>query len=343
MFSVSSVVNAFEFAPVVPGRTLEFPRDAGSHPNHRVEWWYVTGQLETKRGPMGFQVTFFRLRNPEADGNPSRFSPKELLFAHAALADPAKGKLIHDQRSARVLAGLVETKEGDTDVRLDDWSMRREGKGYRTTINASSFSFDLVLSPSQPPLLQGERGFSRKGRGAQSASYYYSEPHLRVSGRVRDGGETLDVTGAAWLDHEWFNEYLAADAAGWDWVGLNLDGGGALMAFRMRGTDGATLWASATYRQPGKEPVVLPPQAVTFTPLRTWKSPRSATVYPVAMEIDAGGRSWRIEPLMDDQELDARASTGTLYWEGAVRVEGSGGERGRGYMELTGYAGRIPL
>jgi predicted secreted hydrolase len=151
------------------------------------------------------------------------------------------------------------------------------------------------------------------------------------------------VKGVAWLDHEWFNEYLAPDAAGWDWTGVNLDDGGALMAFRMRGKDGTTLWASATYRAPGGQPAVLPPEAVRFTPRRGWTSPRSGTVYPVAMEIETGGKTWRIEPLMDDQELDARASTGTIYWEGAVRVEGSSGEQGRGYLELTGYGGRPPL
>ena len=340
---VSFVVQPFDFDPVTQGRPLQFPRDAGAHLNHRVEWWYVTGQLDTKRGPMGFQVTFFRLRNPDADANPSRFSPRQLLFAHAALADPARAHLVHDQRSARILPDLVEAKEGDTDVRLDDWFLKRESVAYHARIDAEGFALDLVLTPTQPVLAQGDKGYSRKGRAPQSASYYYSEPHLRVAGRVRSGAEALEVKGVAWLDHEWFNEYLAPDAAGWDWTGVNLDDGGALMAFRMRGKDGTTLWASATYRAPGGQPAVLPPEAVRFTPRRSWKSPRSGTVYPVAMEIGIGGKTWRIEPLMDDQELDARASTGTIYWEGAVRIEGSSGEQGRGYMELTGYGGRPPL
>ena len=342
VLSVSSVFQAFAFDPVVPGKVLTFPRDAGAHPGHRLEWWYITGHLDTDRGPMGFQVTFFRVRNPAAEGNPSRFAPSQLLFAHAALADPAQGRLLHDQRTARALEGLVEAKTADTDVRIDDWHLRREAGGYRTRIAGDGFTLDLVLATTQPPLPQGERGFSRKGPQPESASYYYSEPHLAVTGRVRTKDRDLDVRGVAWLDHEWSSAPLAEDAAGWDWLGLNLDDGSALTVFRIRTRDGAPLWSSATLRAKGGTPVALAPGAISFTPLRTWSSPRTGTRYPVAMEVRAGERTWRIEPLFDDQELDARASTGTLYWEGAVRAT-SPGLSGRGYLELTGYSGRPPF
>ena len=333
--------RAFAFDPVVPGKALQFPRDAGSHPGHRIEWWYLTGQLETKRGPMGFQVTFFRVRNPEAEANPSRFSPAQILFAHAALADPAKGHLLHDQRSARALKDLVEAREDETAVRIDDWHLVRDPGGYRARIDARDFALDLALTPTQPVLLQGERGFSRKGQGTGAASYYYSEPHLRVDGRVRSAGETLEVKGAAWLDHEWSSQLLADDAVGWDWLGANLEGGGALMVFRIRAKDGAPVWASATLRTPGKDPVVVGREAIRFTSRRQWQSPRTATVYPVAMAIEVAGETWQVDPLMDDQELDARSSTGTVYWEGAVSVAGAKGGRGHGYLELTGYGERV--
>jgi predicted secreted hydrolase len=341
--SVVSVVHSFDFAPVTPGKALQFPRDTGSHPDHRIEWWYVTGQLDTKHGPMGFQVTFFRLRNPGADANPSRFSPRELLFAHAALADPRKGRLAHDQRSARSLEGLVEAKLSATDVRIDDWYLKREALAYRTRIDAEAFALDLVLTPTQRVLAQGDAGYSRKGPLKTQASYYYSEPQLRVSGRVRSGSETLEAHGMAWLDHEWSSEYLAPGAQGWDWVGANLDGGGALMAFAIRGEDGKALWAGGTLRIPGEPPVVFAPGDVAFTPRRGWKSPRTGVSYPIAMDLRAGTRTWRLEPLMDDQEMDARGSTGTLYWEGAVRMESSAGVKARGYLELTGYAEKLKL
>ena len=341
--ALACLAIAATFPPVVPGRAIVFPRDAGAHPEYRIEWWYVTGQLDTKRGPMGFQVTFFRAANPDANGNPSRFAARQLLFAHAALSDPSRGRLVHDQRSARALEGLVEASSADTDVRIDDWVLARDGSAYRTRIAAEGFSLDLAMTPTQPVLLQGDRGFSRKGPLESLASYYYSEPQLAVRGRIASGSDAFDVTGTAWLDHEWSSQMLAPDALGWDWVGLNLDGGGALMAFRMRGRDGAILWASGALRMPGAAPLLYGPGEVRFRPRRSWSSPVTGTSYPVAMDVEIDGRLWRLDPLMDDQELDARASTGTLYWEGAVRVEGPGGIRGRGYLELTGYGERLRL
>ena len=352
-FSVALVVLCVSVFPalggydaVVPGRAIEFPKDRGAHPGHRIEWWYVTGQLHPKSDPgrtLGFQVTFFRVRNPDAESNPSRFAPKQILFAHAALADPRAGRLRHGQRSARLLEGLVEAQAGETRVRLDDWTLVREQDAYRTRVIGEEFELDLALVPTQPPMLQGDRGFSRKGPSSVHASYYYSEPHLRVVGRVAGGAERLEVEGVAWLDHEWSSEMLAGDAVGWDWLGANLDDGGAMMAFRIRSKDGSTLWANATLRAAGGATTTLAPDAVAFTPLRTWRSPRTGISYPVAMDVRVGARRWRLEPLLDDQELDARSSTGVMYWEGAVGLTATDGARGQGYLELTGYGERVPF
>ena len=349
LFSAASVasvlsLSALGFDPVVPGKQIEFPRDAGAHPGHRIEWWYVTGVVTPKGTDkqLGFQVTFFRVRNPEAEANPSRFSPKQLLFAHAALADPANTRLMHAQRSGRMLEGLVEARVGDLAVRIDDWTLAREAGGYRTRIAGDGFELDLVMAPTQPPMLQGDRGFSRKGPSSAHASYYYSEPQLRVTGRVVARGAAREVEGVAWFDHEWSSELLAAEASGWDWLGANLDDGSALMAFRIRSKDGATLWASATVRERGQPARTLAENEVAFTPKRAWRSPRTGIEYPVAMEVRVGTRRWILEPLMDDQELDARASTGTVYWEGAVRLN-EGTAAGRGYLELTGYGERVPF
>lgn len=337
------------YAPVVPGRALEFPRDAGAHPGHRIEWWYVTGRVRERGAApdapgLGFQVTFFRVRNPQAESNPSRFAPRQVLFAHAALADPGLGRLLHDERAGRALEGLVEAATDDTRVRIDDWHLaRRAGGAYGTRIVARDFTLELTLSPTQPVMLQGDAGFSRKGPSAAHASYYYSEPQLRVSGSVSAKGRAREVEGVAWLDHEWSSEPIAAEASGWDWMGVNLDDGGAVMAFRIRDKAGATLWSSGTLRDAGGATRALASEDVHFTPLRHWRSPRTGTRYPVAMEVKVGGRTWRIEPLMDDQELDARATTGTLYWEGAVSARSSDGAAGRGYLELTGYAERVPF
>jgi predicted secreted hydrolase len=334
---------ALAFDRVDPGYAIRLPHDAGAHPGHRIEWWYVTGNLDSGSGPLGFQVTFFRVRNREAEDQPGRFSAKQILFAHAALADPREGRLLTDERMARALPPLVEARTGETHVRIDDWSLVREPNTYRTRIAADTFTLALTFTPTQAVLLQGERGFSRKGPGPQAASHYYSEPHLRVAGHVERKGTRTDVSGTAWLDHEWSSEMLASDAIGWDWIGVNLDDGSALMAFRIRKPGGEKLWAGGTLRKPNGETRALQADAIAFAPRRQWKSPRSGASYPVAMDVTIDGETWKLEPLLDDQELDARGTIGTMYWEGAVRATGPRGERGRGYLELTGYAGRPPL
>ncbi len=329
---------AQEYAQVKSGHELQFPRDYGSHPQFRTEWWYLTGWVKDAKGrDLGIQITFFRNRPLVAENNPSHFAPRQLLFAHAALADPANGKLLHDQRAARAGFGLAEAKEGGTDVWIDDWSLQQTDSGYRARIAARDFSYALEFKTTQPVLLQGEHGLSRKGPLPAQASYYYSQPQLAVSGTITVKGESFAVSGSAWLDHEWSSEYLAKEAAGWDWVGLNLADGGALMAFRIRDKKGGTFWAGGSLRAADGRVRVLKPKEVSFEPVRRWRSPRTGTEYPVAMRLRAGGLDLDLEPLLDDQELDARASTGTIYWEGAVRARAGGKLQGSGYLELTGY------
>jgi predicted secreted hydrolase len=192
-------------------------------------------------------------------------------------------------------------------------------------------------------LLQGENGFSRKGPAPESASYYYSLPHLKVSGTVTRAGKPRQITGSAWLDHEWSSQYLEQDATGWDWIGINLDSGAALMAFRMRGKTGEPLWAGGALRRADGRVDTFKPGDVRFIARRKWTSPRTGTTYPVSWIVRAEGREFEIEPLFDDQEHDTRASTGTIYWEGAVRVSSAGKPAGLGYLELTGYWRRMRL
>ncbi|HYE40874.1 MAG TPA: carotenoid 1,2-hydratase [Ramlibacter sp.] len=341
LLAAQACAAAPSFAPVTPGQPLVFPRDFGAHPAFKTEWWYVTGWLRTADGkPLGFQVTFFRSATGLARDNPSRFAARQLVIGHAALSDPAAGRLLHDQRSAREGFGLASARVGDTDIRLDDWTMRREAGGaYRVRLRARDFSFDLRLAPTQPVLVQGEGGFSRKGPNPAQASYYYSEPQLAVTGTTSRGA----VTGHAWLDHEWSSEALDPQAAGWDWVGLNLDDGSALMAFQIRDRQGGKLWAHATLRDAAGRVTRFAPGDVVFTPRAHWRSPRTNAKYPVATELRTGQAAWQIKPMQDDQELDSRRSTGAVYWEGAVTVERDGKRAGQGYLEMTGYVDPIQL
>ena len=332
------------FPDVVP-RPLAFPRDHGAHPSFRTEWWYITGWLEAGGDPLGFQLTFFRSRTAHDPANPSRFAPHQLLFAHAALARPKAHRLIHDQRAARLVRDdpVLRCADADTDLLLDVWQLRRLMDGrYAAQIAGADFALDLHFAPTQPLLLQGEGGFSRKGPRPEQSSYYYSQPQLAVTGHVSIANERLAVGGRAWLDHEWSSQVLDDAAAGWDWVGINFDDGGALMAFRIRPCVGETpRWASARLRMPDGRERSFGPEAVRFETLATWRSPHTGTSYPVRSRLTLGSGTsamrFDIEPLLDDQELDARRSTGAVYWEGAVTLTESGQRRGRGYLELVGY------
>ncbi len=326
--------------PVVrPGIHLSFPVDHGAHPAFRTEWWYATGWIKGEDGrDMGFQITFFRVNRHAAAGNPSRFAARQVIFAHAALSDPRVGHILHAERAARAGFGLAGAATGDADVRLNGWTFRRLPNGrFASRVGGRDFSLDLTFRPVQPPLAQGQGGYSRKGPKPEQASYYYSVPHLAVAGNVTRSGKTERVRGEAWLDREWSSDYLAPDAAGWDWTGLNLDDGGALMAFRIRRKGGGMLWAGGSYRRPDGRTTRLSPDDVTFSPRATWRSARTGARYPVAqllrVRLPEGERSFPLRPIFPDQEVDARSAGQPVYWEGAVRTTG-----GKGYLELTGYA-----
>ncbi|WP_085314295.1 lipocalin-like domain-containing protein [Derxia lacustris] len=342
-----------DFAEPQRGARLTFPRDHGAHPRFRTEWWYVTGWLDADgAAPLGFQITFFRSRLAVAADNASRFAPRQIVFAHVALSDPAAGHALHDDRALRAGFADAVAAEGDARLVLGDWSLARDAASdrWQARLPARDFTLDLSFAPTQPAMLQGDAGWSQKSPALPGqpvpASHYYSLPGLAVTGSVSRAGRARAVSGRAWLDREWSSQYLAADAAGWDWLALNLDDGGAFMAFRMRrkgaGDGAAPLWQHASWRAAGSA-TVTDPGAPALTPLRWWTSPRSGARYPVAMAVQLGARRLVLEPLLDDQELDSRRSTGTVYWEGAVRALEDGRRVGLGYLELTGYAGALKL
>ena len=340
----SPLCAAVDYPDVQDGMPLAFPRDEGAHPAFRNEWWYVTGWLrDAKARESGFQVTFFRNRPGVAETSTSPFAPKQLLFAHAALANPQWQRLRFDQRAAREGFGLAAASTRNTDVRIDDWSLVGDGDAYAVRVRARAFAIDLVLDAKAPPMLQGERGVSRKGPDPADASFYYSRPQLAVNGRLTIDGDARDVSGVAWLDHEWSSRYLPQGAVGWDWTGVNFDDGGALMAFRIRDARGATLWAGAAYRDRQGAQRVLAPADVEFAARGRWRSPRTGIEYPVSFRVRAGDVAVVLEPLFADQELDARAGVGTVYWEGAVRATIDGRVAGRGYLELTGYGAPLRI
>ena len=336
-------------AQALPARTLVFPRDHGAHPELRTEWWYITGQARVPRPAgdrlFGFQVTFFRTRVDAAQSIQSAFAAHQLVFAHAAVTDVQGQRLWHDQRIARAGMGISQTDTEDTRLKLRDWSLVRQAQGrYHARLPAGEFSLDLDFTPTQPLLLQGRQGLSRKGPQPQQASYYYSQPQLQAGGRLTLQGQSFEVAGRAWLDHEWSEELLHPDAVGWDWIGMNLDDGSALTAFRLRRADGSALWDGGSWRAVGGEVQAFEAGRTVFTPVRYWVSPLSGARYPVQWEVTCPAGRYTVRALIDAQELDSRTSTGAIYWEGLSELTDSRGQvLGRGYLEMTGYAQRLRM
>jgi len=344
-------------AHALPARTLSFPRDHGSHHELRTEWWYITGHAQAGGKPWGFQVTFFRSRVDATQDMQSAFAAKQLLFAHAAVTDVQGQRLLHDQRIARAGFGVAQASEADTRIRLQDWTLvrsdaagnpgERGGSRYGAQINSGEFALDLQFDSTQPVLLQGQQGLSRKGPDAEQASYYYSQPQLVVTGTLTVDGKRLAVTpgtGRAWMDHEWSEALLHPEALGWDWIGMNLNDGSALTAFRLRRADGSALWAGGSFRAPGQAAQIFEASKVAFTPARFWTSPQSGARYPVQWRVDTPAGRFSVHAVLDAQELDSQGSTGAIYWEGLSDLRDAGGRTvGRGYLEMTGYAKPIKL
>jgi predicted secreted hydrolase len=328
------------FARALTPRAFEFPTDHGAHPDYATEWWYFTGNLDGDDGRrFGYQLTLFRIGlspgKPEAD---SAWRATQMYMGHFAVSDLDTRTHHSSERFARAAAGLAGAEAEPLRVWLGPWSIHAVGSPFPLRLHASTddFAIDLtVAAGSKPMVLQGDRGLSRKGPEPGNASYYYSYTRLPTTGRIRIEGQTHAVAGASWFDREWSSSALDENQAGWDWFALHLDDGHDLMFYRMRGTDGAM--------QPYSKGVLVAPDGsrepltntdVTLRPTRYWQADDS-TQYPVEWRLDIPARDMalRVRAAFDEQEMPHTVR----YWEGMVDVSGS--HVGRGYLEMSGYAG----
>ncbi len=327
------------FALPQAGKIFEFPRDHGSHPEFRTEWWYVTGHLDAKDGHrFGFQVTFFRQARHE-DGK-----TLQLHLAHAALLDAQTGRFLHEERLTR--SGWDAASSPTTlAVRNGNWSLKLYESTQHLHIAATvqgEALLQLELEAVKPLVVFGKDGVSRKGASATAASHYLTWPRLKTIGTVKLGAVEHTVTGEAWMDHEFSSSQLEAGQVGWDWAALQLKDGREIMVYRMRRKDG-TLDPASTLAvvEPDGKVRHIASDAFAWEVLDTWKSPRSAAAYPNHVRLRFENESLELKHLAADQEHDA-GITQLPYWEGACDVIDSHGQiTGRAFLELAGYAGDL--
>ncbi|MEW6388341.1 MAG: lipocalin-like domain-containing protein [Thermodesulfobacteriota bacterium] len=341
--------GAGDFQTARPGRVWQFPRDHGAHPEFKTEWWYYSGHLRSKEGEaFGYQLTFFRvaLKQPDPKAK-SAWTAHTVYFAHLALSAPGRGVFIFREKAARGAMGLAGAETGRLQVWVDDWQAKGEGGNQRLRAKTDDLSLDLTLTPLKPPVLHGENGYSCKAAGTDTASHYYSIPRLATEGRIKLGKQTLEVTGASWLDREFSTSHLTPDQAGWDWFALQLSDGADIMLYLMRLKNGKIDPASSgTLIDPQGQARHLTLADFQVKSTGAWKSPHSGATYPSGWQITipTAGYHLTLTPTLTDQELRTRGSAQITYWEGQVHMQGQKNNQpltGQGYTELTGYAGAL--
>jgi predicted secreted hydrolase len=334
------------FARAIAPREFVFPQDHGPHPEYAIEWWYYTGNLDTAQGRhFGYQLTFFRIgltATPAARA--SDFATSNIYMAHFALTDVANQKFYAFERFSRSAAGLAGAQSEPFRVWLEDWSAtgaNADGTPMRLQAAQDDMAIDLTLESGKPVVLQGDRGLSQKSDEPGNASYYYSLTRMPTRGTIRAGAATSDVSGLSWMDREWSTSSLGANAVGWDWFAVQLSDGRDLMYAQLRDASGATIYSDGTLTDQAGSVRRLARSEVALEATSEWTSPRSGGRYPSGwrLRIASQALDLTLTPYLADQELPLT----TVYWEGAVKVEGSAGAApigGNGYVELTGYGER---
>jgi predicted secreted hydrolase len=350
------------FARALTPRPFVFPRDHGSHPDFRNEWWYLTGNLD---GPddrrFGYQWVIFRFalephaESPRASpggprpgqasiGRASAFAADQIYLGHFAVTDVKEGTFEYHEHAARGAAGLAGAWFNPLNVWLEDWSLHEDDAGvWHVTARDEDSSIELELRPLKPVVPNGDHGLSRKGTEEGNASYYYSISRLDTRGILRVADHSYPVSGTSWLDREWGTSSLSADQQGWDWFALQLQDGTDLMFYQLRRKDGSIdphSQGTLIGRNGGATP--LHPSDVELQVLDHWQSPRGGR-YPSRwrMRVPSQDLTLDIQPVLTDQELDVSVR----YWEGAVDITGQRSGRaikGRGYVELVGYGSAVP-
>jgi len=338
-----STENDDGFKTAITSREFVFPEDHGPHPDYKTEWWYVTGNLKTKtQRKFGFQITFFRWAvSPNSQQSTSQWASNQIYMAHFALSDINNQTFHAFERFSREALELAGSKSESFKVWLLDWSLKSEGKQFfPLELNAKQDNIEIQLSlnSSKPPILQGDKGLSKKSLTRGNASYYYSFTRLATQGKITIDNETFDVAGASWLDREWSTSALEKSQLGWDWFSLQLSNNEEIMFYQLRKNNGKIDPASSgSYIDTNGKKTHLKHNQVIIEPKTFWKSP-SGTEYPSSWDLNIPSLDMilNIKSYMNKQEIDLSVR----YWEGAVDIKGKIGANnitGHGYVELSGY------
>ncbi|MGH8325203.1 MAG: lipocalin-like domain-containing protein [Steroidobacteraceae bacterium] len=360
--------DSSSYAQALAPVPLQFPGDQGPHPDFRQEWWYLTGNLDSAQGErFGFELTIFRFALAPEDTKSEKMGPRsgaesswrtrQIYLGHFAVTDVARQRFRFATKLSRGALQLAGAQADPFQVWVHDWQIAQvaapariaapgpaathstaDAATWRVQAGGRGYALSLTARPLMAPVLNGQRGLSRKSGEPGNATYYYSIPRVSVQGTLVRDGQPLRVHGLAWLDREWGSGSLGPQETGWDWFGLQLGDGSCLMFYSLRDRDGAEdPYSAGTWIDSQGRAHPLSRADVRIEVLAHWTDARGSR-YPSRwrLVLPALGVDVDIRPILADQEL----VTSPRYWEGAVDVSGARAGRpltGRGYVELVGY------
>ncbi len=331
--------SADEFRSVTPQSRPSLPKDFFYGKDYGIQWWYFTGHLYDSSGrEFGYELTFFALGIQRRKYR-SKFGADNIYIAHFAVTDVRDRKYAFAQKTDTGAFGFSRADADRLRVRVDGNVLEGTVKRMHVRASGKGDDIDLVLTPMKPVVLNGEGGYSRKsGESPLFASLYFSYTDLKTEGTLRVGGSLFHVRGKSWFDRELSSEGLSPEEAGWDWFSIQLDDNREIMLYLLRKKDGTIdPYSSGTFVFQDGVYRHLTLNDFNVKVLGRWRSEKTGADYPSGWDVSIPSEkiSLRIMPLVRDQEFIGTRSTGNYYWEGACRVEGT--EKGRAYVELTGY------
>ena len=347
------IVKATPPPPRNDPQPVQFPRDDAPH-DRLTEWWYVTGHLTTLDGSraFGYEAVVFRairgdfpvtwashmaLTEKPRNGREGSFT----YYERAEIGPQVDITAMIDAPIAAAFAITGADPLSPATFENDPWSMI---VGLDGSMQIGAEWFDLQLAAPETPVLHDNDGWV--DFDVAGGSYYYSRTRMPTGGTLTVDGEVLAVQGTSWFDHQW-GDFIAVGGGGWDWFALTLDDGSArgievTLSF-VRAADGSYPLIYGTWINGDGDYDRIDGSEIQLTPTGEWTSPHTGATWPSGwkLEIPTRGLQVTITPDVKDQELDTRATTGVIYWEGSNVVRGSlSGRplRGDAYVELTGYA-----
>jgi predicted secreted hydrolase len=340
-----------QYRTAVPGYRFEFPRDYFDHPDFQTEWWYYTGNLKSANGHRyGFELAFFRQAVSRDPAQAATWDLKDIYLTHLALSDLDGQRSYHTERTNRAGPGIAGVSAASARIWNGNWQIQWEGPDQKLQAIEKLYQLHLTLHPEKPPVIHGENGVSQKSQGAGHASYYISLTRLAASGKLELNGETIEVSGLAWMDHEFFTHQLESSQIGWDWLSLQLEDNTELMLFRLRRKDGSLdPFSAGTYVDAQGKSTHLRANDFILQPLaKSWTSPLTHATYPIAWKIVVPKLEIDLEAhtSLAAQELAEEKKIAPSYWEGSIHLEGRRGKLplgGVGYLEMTGYDHPVKL